>query len=301
MEISLAAAMMLNTLGLTYCGDKKQCSQAVMCRYQMKDKFMQICRSIKIDLVRETISALDRTEWLKLETSIRLAHSMWLQDRMLSYHLNVESMFTLHDIQIPVPCSDELWKAENEIAWKDIQGDSMERPTLPELLQTICINRSFPSTHSEFVRVLTIHGLFHRLWEVHRYYSDPLSQWEPTTVKRPADGQVIKSPAWLPAIPAYRKWQNVACDALDVLHWQANATIGKARDVKSSTVLHLHFARIALMVPSEAILRLAEHKVASTSSFGRDSITATVKCIQRWAVQHQYKARLAMIHAGVVF
>lgn len=59
--------------------------------------------------------------------------------------------------------------------------------------------------------------------------------------------------------------------------------------------MHLHLARIILLVPYAEILSFAK---AWGSGSPRE--TPEREAIRRWAVQHQYKARLAVVHAGVV-
>jgi hypothetical protein len=87
---------------------------------------------------------------------------------------------------------------------------------------------------------------------------------------------------------------------MDILHWQANATIGQASGLEHPTVAFLHLSRIVLLSPINSIVRLAKDLVGqyqlSTDAKARDQ-----KFIQRWAVQGQYKARLAAIHAGAAF
>ena len=68
------------------------------------------------------------------------------------------------------------------------------------------------------------------------------------------------------------------------------------------TVLHLHLARIILLTPIQQILDLTNILVNQEPSSEREpKITDLRRHIRRWAVEDQYKARLATIHAGVLF
>ncbi|KAL6705702.1 hypothetical protein ACN47E_006491 [Coniothyrium glycines] len=52
-------------------------------------------------------------------------------------------------------------------------------------------------------------------------------------------------------IPAISRWPNPTRDALDILHWQANATIAQHSGFEHTTVLQLDSARVVLLAPSQ--------------------------------------------------
>lgn len=105
---------------------------------------------------------------------------------------------------------------------------------------------------------------------------------------------------WLPGVPLYTKWRNSACDSLDVLHWSANAVIGVNSGMEHPTVLHLHVSRVILLTPFRSIRRVAAAMAGDTSQ-SEERISQDRLQVERWARYDQYKARLAMIHAGVLF
>ena len=190
----------------------------------------------------------------------------------------------------------------------------VERPTtgreLIEALQQLYVDKWLPRERGEFARVLMIHALLQRSWEVEAYYNNPLSHWDPVAQRQDSADVLPSGAIWLPAISAFTKWQNSACDALDVLHWQANATIGQSSGLEHPTVLHLHVARIVLLAPyldivahvesmTDIHLSEAPGEMRGMRTFNHS--TAAALSIRRWAINHQYKARLAAIHAGVAF
>ena len=141
------------------------------------------------------------------------------------------------------------------------------------------------------------------MWEVEKYLSDPLSHWEPVASRQTLD-DVLPEEVWLPANKTFTKWQNSTCDALDVLHWQANSTMALANGFEHPTILHLHVARIVWLVPYTQIITLArklvarndpDHDAAASLLPQRDVVS-----IKIWATEHQYKARLSVIHAGAI-
>jgi hypothetical protein len=66
------------------------------------------------------------------------------------------------------------------------------------------------------------------------------------------------------------------------------------------TVLHLHLSRIILLSPFRSIRRLARVMVSNQGLFG-DEVVEDRRNIEKWTTQDQYKARLAVIHAGVIY
>lgn len=218
-----------------------------------------------------------------------------------------------------LPCQEVLWEASSAAEWEQLQGVSTRKLTLHSISHSLILkDKASISLHSavqraylekqlqpsmgEFARILCVHALFRRTWDVETYYQKPLTAWTPTAEKQDTDAINNSHPVWLPSIPSYSKWRNSACDVLDILHWHANSVIGAASGMEHPTVLHLHLARVILLTPFREIVKLASFLTGEASSLTKEDDVATLKThIQRWALEDQYKARLAMIHAGVLF
>ena len=153
----------------------------------------------------------------------------------------------------------------------------------------------------EFSRILCIHALFRQTWQVENYFKQPLNLWSPTAERQDIKTIEASMPVWLPGIPTYSKWRNSACDCLDILHWHANSVIGAASGLEHPTVLHLHLARVILLTPFWQIVQLAHLLTGERTKETEVQITSTRNHVRRWANDDQHKARLAMIHAGVLF
>ncbi|KAF4637901.1 hypothetical protein G7Y89_g196 [Cudoniella acicularis] len=173
-------------------------------------------------------------------------------------------------------------------------------PSLQSTLQRIYVEKNIPSSTGEFSRILCVHALFRRTWEVENYFSQPLTLWDPTAERQDMRTIEDSGPVWLPDIPTYTKWRNSACDCLDILHWHANSIIGAASGIEHPTVIHLHLARVILLTPFRKIVELAHLMAGESTTSDGNRISTLTKHIQRWATEDQYKARLAMIHAGVL-
>lgn len=136
--------------------------------------------------------------------------------------------------------------------------------------------------------------------EVGDYFRRPLSFWNPTVKKQSCETAIPTGSVWLPGIPSYSKWRNSACDCLDILHWTANSTIAKAGGLEHPTILHLHVARLVLLAPFREIRSLATSLASNRSHWNKRHQTLEWQYIWRWVKHDQYKARLSVIHAGLV-
>lgn len=172
-------------------------------------------------------------------------------------------------------------------------------PSLHSVIQLAYVEKKIQSSTGEFSRILCTHALFRRTWEVENYFNQPLNLWTPTAEKQNIENIERSVPVWLPSNLTYTKWRNSACDCLDILHWHANSVIGAASGMEHPTVLHLHLARVVLLTPYRQILRLAE--LMNSERQPNKEVSSLQKHIRRWVLEDQHKARLAMIHAGVLF
>ncbi|GAM34361.1 hypothetical protein TCE0_015r01894 [Talaromyces pinophilus] len=194
---------------------------------------------------------------------------------------NFRPLFSLQDARAPLPSHESLWDATSEEDWKVMyHGDNVSLHSAIEVL--FIEKRSIPNI-CEFGHTLLLHALYQRLWE-------------------PREAAIPSSPVWLPGVPMYSKWRNSACDCLDTLHWHANGTIAKAAGFEHPTVLHLHAARVVLLVPFREIRNLATSLANATIPWdSRLERNSDWQHAWRWVNHDQYKARLSMIHAGSVF
>jgi len=232
---------------------------------------------------------------------------------MWAFHFQKRPLLSLEDACLPVPCQEVLWEAQSGLDWQQLHDCATRKfqpifratltqiclasPSLHSAIQLVYIEKRLQSSMGEFSRILCIHALFRRTWEVETYFSQPLTLWTPTASKQDIRNVSTSTPIWLPGIHTYAKWRNSACDCLDILHWHANSVIGAASGMEHPTVLHLHLARVILLTPFQEILKLVHLMTKSRQS----DLVETREYVRRWALEDQHKARLAMIHAGVLF
>lgn len=250
------------------------------------------------------------TVWVRNEESTRTGFCIWLLDCTWAFQFHQHPHLTLDDATaMCLPCPERIWSAKDAPEWARLATNGCTKTaTLLEALRNLYIDKRLLPNLGEFSRILLIHGLFHRTWEVRKTVTQSLSSLEPSTQKRASSEIQPKLPVWPPSVPLYNRWRNSACDCLDILHWSANATIGSASGMEHPTVLHLHFARVILLAPMDDIVLFSHYLIRSSKDSVRllkpvSSAEAEEhrRLIQRWALQDQYKARLAAIHAGTVF
>lgn len=250
------------------------------------------------------------TGWIKNEELTRTGFCIWLLDCMWAFQFHQPPHLML-DVATAMclPCPDRMWSAKDVAEWtRSVIAGNTGTPTLLEALRNLYIDKRLLPNLGEFSRIILIHSLFHRTWEVRRTVTQSLSSLEPSTQKQASSDIQPKLPVWPPSVPLFNRWRNSACDCLDILHWSANSTIGLASGMEHPTVLHLHLARIILLAPMDDIILFSHYLIRSSKDSVRllrpvSSAEAEEhrRVIQRWALQDQYKARLAAIHAGTVF
>ena len=319
---------LLHCIGLLYCGDPRhdnsgrrllgELSQAIRITSQRTFSSSPSLNRI------ETAHSMEWQKFLDAETFIRTWYGIWLLESQQAYQTQQRPATHLSQNMPPLPCRPRYWNALTAESWVATQEhqSSVSQPTFLALLETLYTSKALPSTSSfnndrngsfcEYSRLLIIHGIFQRTWSVAAYHSQPLSQWSPSASRTSPTNQMKTTTSsstqiWLPANTTFAKWRNSACDCLDVLHWAANATIGENKGMEHPTVLHLHIARVVLLTPYDNIVSLAKQLAGEklTTSFSAaaaaEEMARDKQAIRRWVAQDQYKARLAMIHAGVMF
>ncbi|GAM85462.1 hypothetical protein ANO11243_034690 [Dothideomycetidae sp. 11243] len=291
-SLGLVQAKLLNYIGFAYHGAERLQRHQLVALDELVDEFVALKKSLPVlTEIRGT-----RQGWILAESATRLCHSIWLLEAMCRYHFGRRPQLLLEFADIPLPVNEESWRTCKD---RD-QHDRL--PSLERALTVLYVEKRLLKGIVEFARVLLIHGLFCQTWHVARLLDQPLLRWTPTAQKGDVESPNLSEASWMPQVPLYNQWRNAACDCLDVLHWIANSDIAKS-GTESPVVLHLHFARIVLLAPYDAIrdmvkLLLCEDIRHGAAAKAFHNLRAT---IQRWIMEDQFKARLALVHCGVFF
>ncbi|KAF7588208.1 hypothetical protein BBP40_005991 [Aspergillus hancockii] len=300
----LFQAMMLNCVGLLHGNNEQARSSALdnfgeLVSLATREGLLGASTQPRLPLRENSEEALWAT-WIEDETRKRTGYFIWLLDCMLAYHFESRPLLSLDDGQAPLPSDESLWQASSVDDWRQLSGKTLGREniSLYSAVLTLYIEKKLVAKIGEFGHVLLTHALYHRMWEVGDYFRRPLSFWNPTAKKQSRDAAIPSGSVWLPGIPSYSRWRNSACDCLDILHWAANSAIAKAAGLEHPTVLYLHEARIILLVPFREIKSLVTSLATEKIRWSERKQTIEWHYILRWIKHDQYKARLAIIHAG---
>ncbi|KKK23571.1 hypothetical protein ARAM_001318 [Aspergillus rambellii] len=242
------------------------------------------------------------TLWVEEESRKRTGYLIWLVDSTIGYHFDNNPSFSLDDGQAPLPSDEHIWQAGSAQEWERLYEatSGREQISLYDAALTLYIEKRLVPEIGDFNHTLIIHALYHRMWEVGEYFRRPLSFWNPTAKKQSRRLAIPSGSVWLPGIPSYSKWRNSACDCLDILHWKASDLVAKANGHEHPTILHLHTARIVLLAPFREIRLLVTLLVTGKANWADRQQVIEWHYILRWINHDQYKARLAIIHAGLV-
>lgn len=303
-EITIIQATLLNYVGMIYSGSPQQRKHRFVALDNLISYFQSNYALIaEMDSQAESYAASSVPQrswssWVIKEGCRRVAYSIWILDSMSYYHFKRRPRLLLEYAGIPLPCPEDLWEAPTEEKWNAV----LCGPTAPlsKALRVLYVEKRLLSGIGDFARVILIHGLYCQTWEIATSISRPLYQWTPTARKEDAGSFVTAEERWLPKETSYARWRNCACDCLDVLHWIANSDIANS-GTENTTVLQLHVARIVLLTPYQDIIDLVHSFVSGGWPGSAPSNDKNLRQVRRWALEDQYKARLSLIHAGVLF
>ena len=292
-QLETVQVRLLHSIGMLFCGDERMSDFGLSLRIQPShvEGLWKIANQVYHDW----------GTWCSVEAAKRTSYAVWLLDCMMMFHFQQKPLLQLEHADTILPCHQKVWDASDAEEWQACLSRYPSPPSLTGALQQLYVEKKLAQDIDDFSRVLIVHGIFHRTWEVGNYYQQPLSRWSPSAQKNPNEDLSSKSPIWLPSIPTFAKWRNSACDCIDIMHWSANAAIGAAAGMEPSYVMHLHLARVVLLTPHKHIVSLARYLAGESPSHTSENAALDRQVIRRWATQDQYKARLAMIHAGVIF
>lgn len=305
-------ARILNVLGMFQSGNSKlerlaREDRAILVTACMESRMLISNHYDGWQAARDTEEEGERflQKWLEGELNCRAGYFVWMLDCMTAYESDFRTHMDLSDGKAPLPCPEQIW---NEPILNKTQVLILNNgpPSLCFALDVLYTEKRLVPNLGELSRILLIHGMYRRVWEVTRCRGDHLSDWVPTALSEPRYGITSGKAIAPPSIPVVSRWINGSSDCLDVLHWSAKSTILQASGLEHPTVLHLHLSRLILLAPVSDLQELAKLKQESRSRSESNLYSAMQEqsrqnSLLKWVVHDQYKARLAIIHAGSVF
>ncbi|OBT88451.1 hypothetical protein VE02_03272 [Pseudogymnoascus sp. 03VT05] len=307
-------ARILNVLGMFHSGNQKLSSlaregRAILVTTCIENKLLASNHYDGWQACLGSDEEGDRflQQWLEGELKCRAGYFVWMLDCMMAYESDFRTHMDLLDGKAPLPCPEQIWDEPmlNKAPLLILNGGP---PSLCLALDVLYTEKRLVSNLGELSRILLIHGMYRRVWEVARYQSDILSDWVPTALSESHHGVTSEKTTTPLTSSVVSRWTNGSCDCLDVLHWSAKSRILQASGLEHPTILHLHLARLILLAPVSDLQELARVKLRQeTQSHSESFLDATMQeqdlqnSIHKWVAHDQYKARLAIIHAGSVF
>ncbi|WAO93261.1 Hypothetical protein NCS54_01080100 [Fusarium falciforme] len=293
-------ASILNLIWMVQSGRENLIHRAMADRHHIVEQ----CKALNLLSMRESDFKIDTSppellieRWSDFQAKIRTGMMTWLLDCIFVFEFNCQPLVHLADISSPLPCTENLWETPT------LEEINSNKPgPMPESIEILYMEKRLPPHLGEFGYLLLIYAILGRTSEAMTQYQTRLSNWVPNA--RIESRSTLQSVAetWPPALPIMSKWRNSACDCLDILHWYANGTVARAGGLEHPTILHLHLSRLLLLTPIKHMQYVAALSDVGSSSGGFDKIKYKEACghLRKWVIADQFKARLALVHAGAV-
>lgn len=246
--------------------------------------------------------------WANQESHIRLKWLAWILQALSTWFGARQKYVSLPDQHWNLPCESALWEALTLDDWT--AGIAKARPSgdLLSSMHALFVKHQVPPRLSSFDEVLLPYVTLARTDDVAKSAVQPLHSWSPGPGSNPSSEErdvdvPSQDPVWLPANPQFAAWRNSACDALDVLHWEANGNVAKAYGSEGPIILHLHLARLLLLCPYRDFISLAHSLQKRPANARRDLPAASQldESVLRWLTMDDHKGRLSLVHAGAIF
>ncbi|KAI9148296.1 Non-reducing end beta-L-arabinofuranosidase [Paramyrothecium foliicola] len=272
-KVALLLALTLSQFGMLYSGSKRLLSLAKARRSSITQMFssLEVNDSEAPSIESQPAGNLQAAERqfnaiLEQELNRRLGYTIWLMDSMSAYQFSEPTVEPHGILQHPLPI-DETWNIQSAREWMKKPRISRESPSLSTAVQLLFREKTFNQDMPEFSKILLMHGIYQEISQVSGCLKRPLAAWVPAAQKPAGHKESTHDDfsAEYNAKALLSSWKNASLDCIDVLHWAANGTIAQLAGAEHPTVMHLHFARVVLLVPRDSILTLAT-SIASMSN-----------------------------------
>ncbi|KIX00577.1 uncharacterized protein Z518_09642 [Rhinocladiella mackenziei CBS 650.93] len=315
-NLAYVQAQALSILGL--CNARQE--RLIGLGYKAANKLYGACFRLGLfDEVTHSRGTFDLSEkehswskWRAAETRRRTGYFIWMLDCVLAYTSGHQPQLPSMCINLLLPSSDALWEAEQYHVWESLFSREAEPVQFNAIIQKLYTDRRLIAKIPGFTTTVVIHALIRRTWDVANYYSNPLSSWTPGEPNKsnqslPNDVHSLQYPA---CIPEFARWRNSACDALDVLHWDALSESAKAWGLEGPVFPNLHLARLVILCPIKELEALISNMAGKEFDRGllphdRLAVYPSKLHCERvtwtWVKRDRYKARLAVVHAAATF
>ncbi|KUL89489.1 hypothetical protein ZTR_04382 [Talaromyces verruculosus] len=294
LDLIIVQAGLLNCLLLLHSGRTNLIKRALNQRYRLVEAcdwlgLLSAVESTPLNRIEAVNSEDVVSRWVNEEARVRTGWMMWMLDSVVLYEFNHLPLLQIGDVKIPLPCREEVWHCGTA----DMITNEKYRT---DALEILYLEKKMPPNLGDLATNMLILGICRRTREATIQSQTKLTTWSPTAKQQHHSHRGTQVESWPPALPSVSKWRNSACDCLDILHWEANATVAHTRGWENPTIFHLHLARLLILVPIHHIQRLATPSKSDYAGY-----KTSKHHVVRWANFDQFKARLSLVHAGALF
>ncbi|OCK79360.1 hypothetical protein K432DRAFT_383157 [Lepidopterella palustris CBS 459.81] len=292
-EIWLAQAILLNSLGMTYSGDKRLLEIAEACRSfgitlcRRNGCLKHVAEAISIDSVCRG-SALEEKwrQWIRDESRRRLGFCCWLVDSQLVLYLDSSPAMGVDEPQQQLPCQEAVWDAPSAEEWKILfleQQRTGLRYNISATLRNLRLSHLPLPNFGDFARLVLVFAIYRCTVSMHHQNTNPFL---------PASYRAFDD-------DAQAEWNVATMAALTTLFpTPAEHTISYESPLKSSLSCHVSLISLLLFIPRKELLTFAH-----THGTDQERYTSSARHVLALWMQAQdgQRARQAVIHAGTLF
>ncbi|KAH6695459.1 hypothetical protein F5X68DRAFT_127651 [Plectosphaerella plurivora] len=300
-DLPTLQAGVLHLINMLHAGTRFHMNQGLMERQRL----VQACLSMDLlgpggcaHGVDEPQDGLVR-DWLVQQERIRTGLTIWLLDSVIAFQFGCPPLMKLGDATVELPCREDVW---DHPTVENIIRERSQSVALLEAVEILYLEKKLPPRLSEFATQVLIYSIYRRTKEANYQLQTTLSSWTPSASIQKRSKTEIAEESWPPSRPILSKWRNIACDCLDILHWDANSIAATAAGWEHPTIMHLHLARLLILTPTQHIQTFSRAFAnnSSNGSLNHAKLARSRYHVLQWALRDQYKARLAIIHAGAL-
>lgn len=153
-QLPVLQAHLLQSLGGFFSGSRRLYMYAELARSHLVTatrRMHLLRRAPRIDLQPGEDSS---DIFWEEEERRRVGWAVYYFDSLLSTIINGQPLFSLAEIKVPLPCSDEAWESESRTV------APMPAPTFPEVMNTLLTSQRLPGVLSSFGYLVTGQSLY---------------------------------------------------------------------------------------------------------------------------------------------
>lgn len=256
--------------------------------------------------------------WIREESCTRLLCFSWLIRTQWTLFEHQDESLPLPPAKLCLPTPSLIFECETAQEWSKAFPKVGTWFTLHASLRSLYVDRRAPKG-SPVTDILLVYAVIAQTENIKQSVQQPFANWNPEPPGEASsdeddsravhegsqnneDNSMGQTATWLPANSRYTAWRNGACDALDLLHWSANAEVHNAKGHEAPRILHLHLARLLLLCPFREIIEFAEDIRIKDSSIeqGLPGGGKLNNVIFKWFTLDDHKGRLGLVHAGAM-